>query len=383
MDFPAYKSLVKQINIGKQLPDAVYVHQSAISEVPEKLAMYAFETANKFSIDDSSWNILKLSKRDFKIAYLNYPTFDDDSYPSLHTSYQVDLVKETSRSSDYSRSENPPILHRKETFVLPSYSLYELFKDLTEEGVKIGLYSNTKRIGFRNNWEKLIRSKGYFLNVAGRLQALSERISVTNAEAPISVCVERHKTAIDRNSLSAPMKTLARHNYLTGNYSVLDYGCGKGDDVSELEAHGLNVVGWDPKYRPKTKRIKSDLVNLGFVLNVIEDRNERDDTLIQAWSYTKKILVVGVMVANENLIAQLTPYKDGIITSRNTFQKYYTQGEIKQYLASTLDETPIAVGQGIFFLFKDKIEEQIFLSERQHTKRNWTQKTRRIPIITE
>ena len=83
------------------------------------------------------------------------------------------------------------------------------------------------------------------------------------------------------------------------------------------------------------------------------------------------------MVAGENVIMQFKPYKDGIVTSRNTFQKYYSQGEIRYYIESTLDESAIAVGQGIFFIFKDKLEEQIFLSERQHIKRDWTQKTQR------
>jgi len=83
------------------------------------------------------------------------------------------------------------------------------------------------------------------------------------------------------------------------------------------------------------------------------------------------------MVAGESVISQFTPYKDGVITSRNTFQKYYSQGEIRYFIESSLDETAIAVGQGIFLIFKNKLEEQSFLSERQHIKRDWTQKTQR------
>ncbi|MFK7933339.1 MAG: hypothetical protein AB8G22_07505, partial [Saprospiraceae bacterium] len=37
----------------------------------------------------------------------------------------------------------------------------------------------------------------------------------------------------------------------------------------------------------------------------------------------------------------------------------------------------IAMGQGIFLIFKDKLEEQLFLSERQHVRRDWQQKTQR------
>ena len=71
--------------------------------------------------------------------------------------------------------------------------------------------------------------------------------------------IDRHRTAIDRDQLSAPMKFLVRHGYLSGDYTVLDYGCGKGHDVLELEAHGIDVVGWDPMYRPDGKLRASDI----------------------------------------------------------------------------------------------------------------------------
>lgn len=99
--------------------------------------------------------------------------------------------------------------------------------------------------------------------------------------------MQRHKTAIDRNKLSAPMQVLARHGYFDGTHSVLDYGCGKGDDVRELEAHGVNVYGWDPTHRPEGKVATSDIVNLGYVLNVIEDTKERAETLRRAYHHAQ------------------------------------------------------------------------------------------------
>ena len=83
------------------------------------------------------------------------------------------------------------------------------------------------------------------------------------------------------------------------------------------------------------------------------------------------------MVAGESIIRQFEPYKDGIITSINTFQKYYSQSEIRSYLETTLGQSAIAGGQGIFILFKDKLEEQMFLLERQHVKRDWKQLSQR------
>jgi DNA phosphorothioation-associated putative methyltransferase len=376
MDFGDYRDIIKKLKIGKRLPDSIYVHESSYQLLPKKLSSLVSSTCEQFSIVKGSWNIVKFYKKDYKIAFLQYPSFDSDSYPALHQSQLTDLQKKTIRKSDYSKSSNPPILHRKETFVSDTYPLASQFKAITIEGEAIGLYDKPSRIGFKSNWERLIKSKGYYLNQQGRLTLLSER-----PDAPSQVVfegqVERHKTAIDRNKLSQPMQALARHSYLNGDYSLLDYGCGKGDDVRELEAHGINVMGWDPTHRPDEQMSKHDIVNLGFVLNVIEDRQERTATLINSWKHSKKLLVVSVMVAGESIISQFRPYKDGIITSRNTFQKYYSQGEIRYYIESSLDETAIAVGQGVFLIFKDKLEEQSFLSERQHIKRDWKQKTQR------
>lgn len=378
MEFHEYKDLVKQISIGKKLPDSYYVHESAIKYLPPELIELTLSLIDHFKINDDDWNIIKFNNRDHKLTLLNYPDFESDSYPALHYSYTINIEKLSSREADYSKSENPPILHRKETFVADDYPLASLFKEITVEGEKIGLYEKTKSIGFKKNWERLISSKGYKLDENGRIilknnNRINADIDVSNVDE-----IDRHKTAIDRNQLSQPMQILAKHDYLNGDLSIFDYGCGKGDDVRELEAHGLNINSWDPVYNPESKKINSDIVNLGFVLNVIEDRKERTETLNHAWKHAKTLLIVSVMVAGESVIRQFTPYKDGIVTSRNTFQKYYTQGEIREYLESTLNENAVAVGQGIFIIFRDKIEEQNFLSERQKIRRDWLYKTERI-----
>ena len=59
------------------------------------------------------------------------------------------------------------------------------------------------------------------------------------------------------------------------------------------------------------------------------------------------------------------PYGDGYLTSRNTFQKYFSQGELQNFIESVLDEQAIPVGPGVFFVFKDRYLEQQFLSSRQ------------------
>ena len=46
-----------------------------------------------------------------------------------------------------------------------------------------------------------------------------------------------------------------------------------------LDGLGIDVVGWDPNFRPEGERLPSDIVNLGYVVNVIEDRDERNEAL--------------------------------------------------------------------------------------------------------
>lgn len=377
MEFREYQALVREIPLGKKLPDAIYLHESALEQLPARLAKHIAQTINGLALDERDWNIVKFSKNDHKITLLNYPKFFDDAYPALDRSFTIDLEELSVRESDYSKSTNPPILHRKETFLAPDHPYVATFSKITEEGVKAGLYENTRNIGFRKNWENLISRKGYTLDSEGRLRPKCD-VGQTNIPIPdTEIKVKRHLTAINRDKLSAPMQLLARHNYLNGNWTVLDYGSGKGDDMRELEAHGINVSGWDPVHYPDGTLTNSDIVNLGFVLNVIEDRQERDETLRRAWKYADKLLIIAVMIAGESLIQQFTPYKDGVITSRRTFQKYYSQSEIRSYVETILGENPIAVGQGIFIVFKNKMEEQLFLLERQYIKRDWQQKTQR------
>ncbi|MBA6371511.1 DNA phosphorothioation-associated putative methyltransferase [Colwellia sp. BRX8-4] len=370
MKFVEYREQVKSLQHGKKLPTAIYLHRSAIESVlSDTLLSYIFDTINKLNITEQ-WNLLKLYKRDFKITLLHYPDFDAYAYPALNTSITIDLEELTKRKANYQKSDNPPILHRKETFVLANYPLIESFKAITMEGEAIELYKNTKTIGFKQQWQNLINRKGYQLNTEGRLKPLAtisssadEKEQIDNIEPNT---IARHLTAINRDKLSAPFQRLARHNLLEGDYSIFDYGCGKGDDAKELEAHGLNINSWDPVHKPEGKKINSDIVNLGFVLNVIEDVNERTQTLKNAWQLSDKLLVVSVMVAGAAKLEQFTRYKDGVITKWNTFQKYYNQAEIRSYIEQALKAKTVALGQGIFAIFKDKTLEEEFYLNRQY-----------------
>ena len=160
------------------------------------------------------------------------------------------------------------------------------------------------------------------------------------------------------------MQSLARWGFLDGSLTVLDYGCGRGDDVSALAVAGIDVVGWDPHFAPEAPLIESDVVNLGFVLNVIESATERAEALTSAYRLTRRVLSVAVMLNGNGAGSS---HGDGVLTKRQTFQRYYTQTELRDYVAQVLERDPVTIAPGIVFVFRSDDDEQAFLARRQRS----------------
>jgi DNA phosphorothioation-associated putative methyltransferase len=85
--------------------------------------------------------------------------------------------------------------------------------------------------------------------------------------------------------------------------SLFDYGCGHGHDLDLCQSRGIAAAGWDPAFRPDSPLQPADVVNLGFVLNVIEDTAARAAALRNAWRLAGRLLVVaaGVHVAGRGV----------------------------------------------------------------------------------
>ncbi|GEC56969.1 hypothetical protein BEL01nite_60120 [Bradyrhizobium elkanii] len=131
-------------------------------------------------------------------------------------------------------------------------------------------------------------------------------------------------------------------------------------------AHGgIEAGGWDPHFRPDAEIRPAALVNLGFVLNVIEDIEERVLTLKKAWELTRKVLSVAVMIEGHYSVQGLTPFGDGFLTSRGTFQKYFSPYELRAFVRDSLGVEPVAVAPGIVFVFREPDAEQEFLFSRR------------------
>ena len=178
------------------------------------------------------------------------------------------------------------------------------------------------------------------------------------------LAIERHRAAIYRTDLSRPTKLAVEFEIINRKTTFFDYGCGHGGDVKRLTDMKVKSAGWDPYYNPDARLKSAHVVNLGYVLNVIEDTEERLESLKKAWKLTKKVLIVAAQVlVNAPSSKKQLAYADGVVTRRNTFQKYYEQGELKKYIDSTLEVDAVPVALGIYFVFRDEQEKENFRVE--------------------
>lgn len=181
--------------------------------------------------------------------------------------------------------------------------------------------------------------------------------------------VARHKTALTRVALSRPMATAMADGLLPGGSTVFDYGCGKGDDLRHLRALGYAIEGWDPTHRPDAERRPAGVVNLGFVVNVIEHPAERRDVLRSAWELAEQLLVVSARMTWDARDLVGRPMGDGLVTRTGTFQKFYDQNELAEWIESSLGVKPYAAAPGIFYVFRDEAAAQRFVASRVYTYR--------------
>ena len=173
-----------------------------------------------------------------------------------------------------------------------------------------------------------------------------------------------HKTAIQRWSLSRPVALALEDGLLSTKTTFFDYGCGRGGDLKRLHKMGVPVSGWDPAYFPDEERTPADVVNLGYVVNVIEDLEERAVALCAAWELAQKLLIVSARLEWEAQAVAGDFQGDGIVTSKRTFQKFYAQDELRDWIQATTGRSCVAAAPGVFYVFRETSDEQAFTANR-------------------
>ncbi len=350
--------IVESLDGGKRIGDARYLHLSAVSDA---LAILLRDVAARAGCASEAFNIVKVGLARPRISLLHYPGFFDEGFPVLAESWTIDLGSGEIDHRLFEADANPPVLHRKELMLADDHPRRAEFEALTAAAETHGLFADPAIIGHLAQWEEELRARG--VRVEGHSLVAGEVKPALEA-APH---VLRHRTALARRALSTPMQALWRHGYLTGASTVLDYGCGRGDDLASLQGQGINAVGWDPYFRPEGERIEADVVNLGFVLNVIENVSERREALRLAYGYARCVLAIAALIGGRTAFERYRLFRDGVLTKRGTFQKYYTHEELGAYIAEVVGREPVAVGPGLYFVFRTDADEQEFLERRQRS----------------
>jgi len=106
-------------------------------------------------------NLIKPHRHSGKVSYLVYPDFETDPHPALLRSIKLSLRTRELDCYDYATSTNPPILHRKQTFLPPGHELVAKFARLTRQEEKHGLLDETATIGTREGWERRLAERGF------------------------------------------------------------------------------------------------------------------------------------------------------------------------------------------------------------------------------
>lgn len=342
--------------VGKCLPNAFYIHHSALPYLDEILQSQEQQARQRLAADHP-FTLVKFHFDQPRISYLYYPDFDLEPHPLLRASTIVDLATGRIETRDYSDAPNPPLLHRKETFVTPDYPHYATFAHLTQQQVAMGLLDNSREIGTQLNWERRLAQQGIEIHN----HALACPIKAAQKAKPK---IQRHKAAISRVTASKPVRLAVEAGLFPPDTTYFDYGCGHGADIDYIHRLGLSSAGWDPHFRPEIPHRAADVVNLGYVINVIEDTAERREALINAWGLAQKVMIVAAQVLIDDRTRGVIAYGDGIITSRNTFQKYYEQEELKAYIDQVLGVDAIPVALGIYFVFRDEAQAETFRAAR-------------------
>lgn len=354
----AWSSVVGSLAVGKAVGGSIYLHVSAIPASADDLLARAMELAD---VSDGAFNVVRFGLHRQEVSLLSYPGFFVEAFPLLAQTWSIDFDARRSEHRAYDPAGNPPVLHRKELLLDIDDPLRALFASVTSEAERRGLFTDPAIIGHRVQWEEELRARG--ARVVGH--AILDRDA---GDAPEPLVVARHRTALMRRSLSTPVQALWRHGFLDGTRAVFDYGCGRGDDIAALRSRGIEAFGWDPHFRPDAPRTAAHVVNLGFVLNVIEEPEERRHALRAAFALAREMLVVAALIGGRTALESQRLYRDGVFTRASTFQKYFTHPELGAYVAETLGREPISIGPGVYFVFRTDEFEEAFLEQRQRSR---------------
>lgn len=182
---------------------------------------------------------------------------------------------------------------------------------------------------------------------------------------------DRSKTAIGRASLSMPARQALMDGVLRPGWTALDYGSGRGGDVKRLTHLGIEATAWDPHFGGIRPTVNYDVVAVTYVINVIESLSERKAVLADAWSLTRRCLVVSTRLTWERRQVIGAHLADGTITRRNTFQHLFTPAELRTLVGELTEVRPLSPVPGVVYAFRHPDDRMAYLARRASPGHAW------------
>lgn len=182
----------------------------------------------------------------------------------------------------------------------------------------------------------------------------------------------RQRTAIGRADLSMPVRQALQDELVSSTTTVLDYGCGRGQDVRRLSMMGIPSQGWDPYFNATVVPSPHDTVMLNYVLNVIEDPEERRQTLTRAWSYARRVLIVAVRLSWNRNQVRGDSVGDGVVTARDTFQHFFSTAELRNFVETTTESRSVSPIPGVTYIFRHEPDRLQYLARSTLPAHDWS-----------
>jgi hypothetical protein len=145
----------------KVIGDNIYVHITAIRELPEELQVRVERFRKFFKRQTSrSFQVVKVNRKVDRVSFLCYPKFWQQNFPELTESWTIDLLGGFKIQHRQYNPDNPPILHRRELFIKANDNRRAEMLRITRICEDAGCFEDTKRIGYKKFWNELLKAKG-------------------------------------------------------------------------------------------------------------------------------------------------------------------------------------------------------------------------------
>lgn len=148
--------------VGKYVGGALYLHKDALVYCDDNTnaALEKVKTCTGAGVWEAV-NVIKLQGAPpARVTLLAYEEFGSIPFPALLEAWTVNIEQGTVRHRNFRRSDNPPILHRKELLLRPDDPERSRYAGLTAELERRGLFSTAAQIGFKEAWAKVLEQAG-------------------------------------------------------------------------------------------------------------------------------------------------------------------------------------------------------------------------------